>query len=315
MGIKKSRLDTAPGGLILFNKKEGITSFDALAEIKRALETGKVGHTGTLDKFARGLMPVLCGKALKLARWFSHCDKQYEGRIFFGVETATLDPEGEITARAAFPDKNIIESVLPRFTGNIMQAPPVFSAIKLNGQRASDMARLGQAPEMKKRPVMIYKLELRGWQPPYADIFVHCSSGTYVRSLARDIALAAGTRAHLYALKRIKVAGFELSENEAFSDKAYNFPLMRVNREVILKLGLSLFELSEFYKEHIIHGKDLSRILNINELKKPVSSYHPLNFPDYDNNGQNLTAALFAKDELLAIVEKINGKWKYGCVM
>jgi tRNA pseudouridine55 synthase len=274
-----------------------------------------VGHTGTLDKFARGLMPVLCGKALKLARWFSHCDKQYEGSIFFGEETDTLDPEGKITARAVLPNQDIIESVLPQFTGNIMQAPPVFSAIKLNGQRASDMARLGQAPDMIKRPVTVYKLELRGWQPPFADIFVHCSSGTYIRSLARDIAYAAGTRARLCALKRIKVAGFELNENEKFPDKAGNFPLVPIDREVTSKLGLPWFDVSDDEKEQITHGKALARILNIKELKKSESSYQPLNISNNDSGGRNLTAAVFAEDELLAIVENINGEWKYGCVM
>jgi tRNA pseudouridine55 synthase len=191
-----------------------------------------------------------------------------------------------------------------------MQEPPVFSAIKLNGKRASDRARLEQAPEMIKRPVTVYKLELRLWQPPYADIFVHCSSGTYIRSLARDIALAAGTRAHLCALKRTKIAGFELSESTEFSDRSGDFPLLPVDKSVISKLGLPWFELGEDEKKHIIHGKDLKQILEGRELIKTSEHYR---FPD--NSEQNLTAVVFIKEELLAVVEKINGNWKYGCVM
>jgi len=162
-----------PSGLILLHKPPGITSFDSLRDIKRLLGTGKAGHTGTLDKFAEGLLLVLTGRALKLSRWFTGCDKQYEGTICFGVETETLDPEGDTVATAPLPSRDTVEHALSQFCGEIEQAPPAYSAIHINGERASVLARRGESPEMKKRPVNIYRLELLTWEPPYARIFVH----------------------------------------------------------------------------------------------------------------------------------------------
>jgi len=296
---------TPPSGLILLNKKPGVTSFEALGEIKRALGTGKAGHTGTLDKFASGLLVVLTGRALKLSPWFSHCDKKYLGKICFGTETDTLDPEGEETAKAPLPSREDVERVLPQFTEEILQSPPAYSAIHINGERASSLARKGQAPEMKKRPVTIYKLELRGWQPPYADIFVHCSSGTYIRSLARDIALAVGSRAYLYALTRTQVAGFTLENAE--KGEASAFLPLPITRQVIGALNLPWFEIAPDEAEKIIHGKPLAPILEGKPFFLQGEALTPKegDFP----------AAVFAGETLAAIVEKSDGKWKYGCVL
>jgi len=290
-------------GLILFNKQPGVTSFDALRDIKRALNTGKVGHTGTLDKFAQGLLIVLTGKALKLSQWFSNCDKKYTGKIKFGAETDTLDPEGNVIAEAALPSREKVEEVISAFTGNILQEPPVYSAIHINGKRASSLARAGQLPEMKKREVVIHKLELINWQPPFAEIFVHCSSGTYIRSLARDIALAAGSRAHLCGLFRTQVAGFELDLKE--------FPLEvhPIDKSVIEKLGMPWIEIEQNEVKHIIHGKPLGLILN----KKQIITSAPLRLCEISSSEQII--ALFCDETLIAIVEKLNGNWKYCCVM
>jgi len=287
-------------GIILLNKKCGITSFDALRDIKRALGTGKVGHTGTLDKFAQGLLIVLAGRALKLSRWFSHSDKKYRGKIHFGIETDTLDPEGNIIFNADLPQQNEVEKALNQYTGDILQEPPAFSAIHVNGRRASDLARIGKIPEMKKRPVSIYKLELLSWQPPFAEIFVHCSSGTYIRSLARDIALAAGSRAHLCELIRTHVAGFECgmwnNKCDMENDKYYPYP---IDKSVIKALGMPWFDVTSQETQMIIHGKPLEAILNDKSILNSLSE----------------TIALFSNEELIAVIEKINGKWIYGCVM
>ena len=291
-------------GLILFNKKPGITSFDALGDIKRALGTGKVGHTGTLDKFAQGLMLVLTGKALKLSRWFSHCDKKYQGRIHFGVETDTLDPEGMETARAAVPSFEDVEKVLNQFTGNIMQEPPVYSAIHVDGKRAAKLARKGAAPQMKMRPITIYKLELLSWQPPFADIFVHCSSGTYIRSLARDIALAAGSRAHLSSLIRTQIGNFSMSGELLAhnSEEGRDFLVHPINKNIISSLGLPWFEVREQEAVKIIQGKPLEQIL---EGKSLITSALPLSLL-FKNE-----AAVFEGENLIAVIEKIDEKWKY----
>ena len=292
-------------GLILLNKKAGITSFEALGEIKRALGTGKVGHTGTLDKFAQGLLLVLTGNALKLTPWFSHCDKQYTGRIRFGIETDTLDPEGNVVSEAPFPTREKVEQVLAQFTGTIMQEPPAYSAIHINGRRAYELVRSGQAPEMEKRQVIIYKLELRSWQPPYAEIFVHCSSGTYIRSLARDIALAAGSRAHIVSLLRTQIAGFTLDMTGNLLPIPHS-PLP-INKTIIAALGLPWFEIAPSEAENIHHGKPLAPVLD----GKPLFSQGE----PFKEAASDFCAAVFSGETLAAVVEKNGGKWKYRRVV
>jgi tRNA pseudouridine55 synthase len=281
-----------PDGLILLNKPPGLTSFDALRDIKRALGTGKVGHTGTLDKFAEGLLLLLTGRALKLSQWFTHCDKQYEGTICFGAETDTLDPEGAVIANTPVPSREDVEKVIPDFLGEIEQAPPAYSAIHIDGERASALARRGETPEMRKRPVTIYRLELLSWEPPYAKIFVHCSSGTYIRSLARDIALATGSRAHLTALIRTQVAGFKLQL--ALSNEQ---GLVRpIDKAVFNALNLPCFDVAQPDVVKIIHGKPLAQIF------KDIST------------GEDNVAALFSKERFIAMIERQNNKWNYGYV-
>jgi len=295
-------MQSQQSGLILLNKNSGVTSFEALGEVKRALGTGKVGHTGTLDKFAQGLLLVLTGRALRLTPYFSHCDKQYKGRILFGAETDTLDPEGNVIAQADPPSRESVEQVLKTFKGDIMQKPPVFSAIHINGQRASKLARSGEAPEMKERAVTIYDLKLEEWQPPFADIFVHCSSGTYIRSLARDIALAAGSRAHLSSLTRTKVAAFSLDT----ADNAIA-SVRPIDKSVIAALGLPWYEVTPAEAENISHGKPLAPIL---EEKKIFSQNTPPT-----QNAADFSAAVFSGETLIAVAEKTGGVWKYGCVL
>ena len=278
-------------GLILLHKQPGITSFDSLRDIKRFLGTGKVGHTGTLDKFAEGLLLVLAGRALKLSRWFTGCDKQYEGTIRFGVETSTLDPEGDVVANAPPPSREALESALSGFCGEILQAPPVYSAIHIGGERASALARRGEAPEMQKRPVTVYRLELLSWEPPSARIFVHCSSGTYIRSLARDIALAAGSRAHLTTLLRVKVGGFGIGEQAG--------TLCPIDRAVFEKINIPCIDISGEAAKKVVQGKPLAQILGDN--------------PAFAGAAGD-TAALFSGDALIAVTERQNGKWGYGCV-
>jgi len=299
---KTQAMQSQQSGLILLNKNSSITSFEALGEIKRALGTGKVGHTGTLDKFARGLLVVLTGRALRLTPYFSHCDKQYKGRIHFGAETDTLDPEGNVIAQAQPPSRERVEQAIKSFKGEIMQKPPVFSAIHINGQRASKLARSGDVPEMKERPVTIYNIELVEWQPPFADIFVHCSSGTYIRSLARDIALAAGSRAHLSSLTRTKVASFSLDMADD------SIPSVRpIDKSVIAALGLPWYEVTPVEAENISHGKPLAPILG----EKEIFSQNTLS----THNAADFSAAVFSGENLIAVAEKTGGVWKYGCVL
>jgi tRNA pseudouridine55 synthase len=292
---------TAPEtpGLLLLDKKPGLTSFESLRELKRALGTTRVGHTGTLDKFASGLLLVLVGRALKLAPWFTRCNKEYEGTIRFGVETDTLDPEGGIIAEGPLPSRQAVEEALGLFRGDILQTPPAYSAIHVGGRRASELARAGEPPEMKQRPVSIYTLELRSWEPPLAGIRVVCSSGTYIRSLARDIGLAAGSRAYLTALRRNRVAGFSLDAVPAGDSLGKVLP---IDRGIIDRLGLPCFEAGPELREQMIRGRPLG----------PMLAGLKLLYPAGDVPGD--AAAVFSGGIFTGIVEQQDGKWRYGHV-
>jgi len=248
---------------------------------------------------------VLTGRDLKLTQWFSHCDKQYTGRIHFGVETDTLDPEGSVIAQAAPPSREKIERAISMFSGVIMQSPPAYSAIHINGKRASELARSGQIPEMKKREVTIHKIELRNWEPPFADIFVHCSSGTYIRSLARDIALAAGSRAHLCSLLRTRIADFKLEDAQGGENQTYS-PLP-ITKSIINALRLPWFEIEPSDTEKIIHGKPLALIIEGKPLVSPALS-------PPKPSAQCFSAAVFSGETLVAIINNSEGKWSYACV-
>lgn len=199
-------------GLAAIAKPAGVTSFAALSPIKRKLASTKVGHAGTLDKFATGLLVVLVGPLAHLTPWFSSLDKRYRARLRFGAETDTLDPEGRTIAEAPFPGRDALESVLPRFSGPIMQRPPQYSALHVDGERAYERALRGEDVEMKERPVTIHSLSLLSFDGHEAELLVDCSSGTYIRSLARDIGLAAGSRAHLVSLARESIGPMSLEE-------------------------------------------------------------------------------------------------------
>jgi tRNA pseudouridine55 synthase len=211
----------ALSGFILIDKVPGITSFQSLNRIKKALGTKKVGHTGTLDKFASGLLIALAGKATKQASQFEGFDKIYEATFLFGQETDTLDPEGSVIAEAQPPGIEALKAVLPQFHGTIMQSPPAYSAVHINGKRAYKLAldyktaRSGNAPVMEARPVTIYDLELLSWEegrPALGRFRIHCSKGTYIRSLARDIALKAGSRAYVVELRRTAIGPYRVED-------------------------------------------------------------------------------------------------------
>jgi tRNA pseudouridine55 synthase len=278
-----------------------LTSFDALHDVKRILGTGKVGHTGTLDKFAEGLLLALTGRALKLSPWFTHCDKQYEGTVCFGAETDTLDPEGSVIANAPLPSCENVEQAIPVFLGKIEQSPPAYSAIHIDGQRASALARRGEAPEMRKRPVTIYRLELLSWEPPYAKIFVHCSSGTYIRSLVRDIALAAGSCTHLTTLLRTQVGGFRL-EN-AIKIRNEELGIRNIDRDVFNALNISCLEIAPLDVVKVQHGKPLEQIIRDTPLVS-IEGY---------TAGVH-AAALFSDGKFIALIERQGNRWNYGYV-
>ncbi|MDB5180343.1 MAG: tRNA pseudouridine synthase [Candidatus Saccharibacteria bacterium] len=198
-------------GMILVDKPAGITSFGVVARVRRQLtqqlgKRAKVGHTGTLDPFATGLMIIVTGKECRNAGNYSKLDKEYEATIALGYNSTTGDPEGELTPVSDLqPTKAAVEAALQQFTGEITQRPPIFSAIKINGRRAYDLARKGEVVEMPERQVTVFALELIEYTYPEIKIRVHVSSGTYIRTLAEDIGKVLQTGAYCSQLRRTKV--------------------------------------------------------------------------------------------------------------
>ena len=205
-------------GIILIDKPSGMTSFGVVARVRRILtvrngKKTKVGHTGTLDPFATGLMILTVGKECKNAMNYSKLDKSYRTKIKLGFNSTTGDTEGEITSVSnKIPTKEEVQQVLNDFTGKIEQTPPKFSAIKINGQRAYKLAREGKEVEMPKRQGEIYKIELLGYKYPYIEIEVSVSSGTYIRTLAEDVGTKLKTGAYCEELKRLSIDKWTLSE-------------------------------------------------------------------------------------------------------
>lgn len=179
-----------------------------------------MGHTGTLDRFATGLLVVLSGAFTKLASHLSGLEKSYVATIRFGVETDTLDPEGRVVAEAPVPTEESVRSAAASFVGPSMQTPPAYSAVHHGGERAYRMARRGESPALEARRVEIYALEVLGVALPEVVIRVRCSKGTYVRAIARDLGIACGSRGYLTALERVSVGPFHVEE--AVSPDAFN---------------------------------------------------------------------------------------------
>ena len=213
-------------GIILIDKPAGMTSFGVVARVRRLLSQRaggkvKVGHTGTLDPFATGLMILLVGKSTKRSNEFLKLDKVYEAEIVLGATSTTGDPEGEITETANRTDeitKTELEAALVQFTGEIQQVPPAFSAIKINGQRAYKLARKGEEVIMPARTVAVYGLELIEYSYPVVRIRTHVSSGTYIRTLAEDIGQTLGVGAYCRELRRTKVGDYAIEQAASLND-------------------------------------------------------------------------------------------------
>ena len=211
--------------IILIDKPAGLSSFGVVARVRRRLseQAGKkikVGHTGTLDPFATGLLILLANKATKLSNQFLKLDKWYEATIFLGKTSTTGDPEGEITEQNTekVPTLEEVKAVVNQFVGQITQTVPVFSAVKINGQRAYQLARRGEAVSMPTRQIEIYSLEILSYNYPELIIRTHVSSGTYIRTLGEDIGKALGVGAYLTALRRTQVGDYQIKNAVKLSD-------------------------------------------------------------------------------------------------
>lgn len=200
-------------GVLIVDKPVGMTSHDVVQVIRKGTHINRAGHTGTLDPRASGVLVVLVGPAVRLSEFVSASDKRYQAIIKFGITTSTFDTEGEITSRRpvdiSFEE---LEEALSGFVGEFEQTPPIYSALKVKGKKAYELAREGKDVELEPRTITVHSLELLDWDPPEAVIDIQCSSGTYVRSLASDLGEKLGSGATLIGLRRTKNGRFTLRE-------------------------------------------------------------------------------------------------------
>lgn len=201
-------------GVLVVDKPIGLTSHDVVQIIRRGTGIRRAGHTGTLDPRASGVLVVLIGPAVRLSEYVSASDKRYQATIRLGSSTDTYDAEGRITQRASVDHvtEDQFFDILQTFVGEIEQVPPPYSAVKVKGRKAYEMAREGEEVDLAPRKIQVYSLDILEWAPPEVVIDVYCSSGTYVRSLANDLGKALGTGAHLIGLRRTKSGRFTLRD-------------------------------------------------------------------------------------------------------
>ena len=212
-------------GFLNLNKPAGLTSHDCVARLRKLLRQKKIGHGGTLDPAATGVLPIAIGKATRLLQYLTH-DKAYRATIRLGMRTATDDLEGEVLSQqdASWLTQEKVQSLLPQFEGKIEQIPPSYSAIQVGGKRLYELARAGETIEAPMRTVEVHRIEVLGWRSgefPELDVAIDCGTGTYIRSIARDLGEAVGTGGTLAKLLRTRSSGFQLEESltlEAVAD-------------------------------------------------------------------------------------------------
>jgi tRNA pseudouridine55 synthase len=293
-------------GFLIIDKPKGITSHDVVARVRKLSGQRKVGHTGTLDPMATGVLLVGLGQATRLIEYMVTSRKQYCAVIRFGVSTNTHDAEGEVTTKGDVstltePD---IKAALPQFTGEIQQIPPIFSAIKQDGRPLYKRARAGETVEVSPRSVSIYNLDWVNWETPDLTLNITCSSGTYIRSLARDLGQAVKTGAHLAGLTRTangqwtlqQAVSLQTLENAGQSNwkRFLNPPDQAI-------LHLPNVHLNSEQEQHIIHGRQIE--LTPTAAGRPADNQAP----------PELLRAYTSNGRFLAILQSVNpqeNNWK-----
>ena len=205
-----------PDGVLVVDKPAGMTSHDIVLAARRALGERRVGHTGTLDPFATGLLVLLVGRATRLLPYVHGEPKEYAATIRFGAETDTDDLHGTVTRQAPLPDDDALRRAIPQLTGEIDQLPPAFSAKRVAGQRAYDVARAGEVPALRPVRVRVDEWRTVGRRGAALDVVITCGGGTYIRALARDLGRLAGSAAHLVALRRLRSGPFRVEDAAPF---------------------------------------------------------------------------------------------------
>lgn len=251
-----------PSGLVLLDKPQGFTSHDAVAKLRRILGTRKIGHAGTLDPMATGLLVLGVDSGTKLLQFLVGVDKQYLATIRLGQSTSTDDAEGDVIASANASGLLLSEVLaeIAKLSGDILQTPSQVSAIKVDGKRAYDLVREGKEVELKARPVTVSKFEVIGkaritGELMDLDVLVDCSSGTYIRALARDLGAALGVGGHLTALRRTKVGRYDITSASQISDSVEMLDLGDAARALFPAI-----ELDAQQEIDLIHGKRIQAV-------------------------------------------------------
>ena len=242
--MRGKKADDVDGWLVI-DKPQGMTSTQVVGKTRWLLHANKNGHTGTLDPFATGVLPIAFGEATKLVPFVMNGDKEYEFVLKWGEKTTTEDIEGEITERCAkIPSKDEILAAIPHFVGKITQIPPQYSAIKINGREAYKAARKGEFVEIPARQIEIFELELLAEYADSAKFRVKCSKGIYVRTLGKDLAEYLGTVGHLSELRRTKCANFGL-DDKILLDSLEKLEYVEERRKSLLPIETSLRDIAE----------------------------------------------------------------------
>ena len=243
-------------GIIVINKPKNFTSHDVVNVLRKVLNTRKIGHTGTLDPNATGVLPLLVGQATKLSKYLIEHDKTYIAKLKLGIKTATGDIEGEVLKQEDFDrailDKENVESVLKSFLGKQKQIPPMYSAIKINGKKLYEYAREGKTVEVEPRDIELYKMNLISIVDDEIEFEVSCSKGTYIRVVCEDLAKALGTIGTMFSLKRTIVDKFKIEDSITFETL----------EEIKCDIESKLIKMEDVFK-------DLSR-LNLNARKEEL---------------------------------------------
>ncbi len=257
--------DNRYNGILLFNKPTGVSSHQVVADIRRAIRQRRVGHTGTLDPLAQGLLVMCLGKATKIARFISKFDKTYEAEICFGRKSATYDGEGVYNDHPSMPapdlNKDKFGCLLDQYKGRITQKVPAYSAVKVDGQRLYSLARRGLPVNQPEREIEIREIAFLGYHKPYLQVRITCSQGTYVRSLADDLGEKIGCGAYLSRLRRISVGALHIDRALSLSEVRQYHDAGSLHEHLLTYqavLPYSAITVSDDFKEYVICGKALT---------------------------------------------------------
>lgn len=297
-------------GVLILDKPEGYTSFDAVAVLRRLTGERKIGHTGTLDPMATGVLPMLLGRATRALPFLAERHKTYEAAFAFGAQTDTLDRTGTVQVQDDVPiSREKLEQILPRFTGSIMQIPPMFSALRQNGERLYDLARQGKTVERQPRAVTVDKLEILAYdeESRTGRLRMTCSGGTYVRTLCDDLGRALGSHGIMTALRRTSASGFSIQDAvtvEAAKQMGQAALLQRVLPVETLFLDLpevcvTLPQAKRFCNGGVLSLERLHGLVQAAgncRVKDPAGNFLGLGAPD-EAKGELAVARLFAQED------------------